>query len=165
MNPIESIDVRILKSLIETKKIILFDGVCNLCNTSINWIIDRDNEKKFSFASLQSKFSKNLLNEKKYSILENQKWILLNEGHKKIFEDLHSVILIEDDKIYIRSEAVLRIANHLKGFSYLSKLGSTIPNSISDYLYSFIAKNRYHWFGKTDICKIPTVELQNRFIE
>lgn len=165
MNPIESIDARILKSLIENKKIILFDGVCNLCNSSINWIIDKDTEKIFSFASLQSKFAKNIVNEKKYSLYENHNWVLLNEEHKKIFEELYSVILIEDEKIYLRSEAILRIANHLKGFSTLTKVGSAIPNSISDYLYSFIAKNRYNWFGKMEVCRIPNVELQNRFIE
>lgn len=132
---------------INNKSIILFDGVCNLCNSSVNFIIKHDKKERYLFASLQSDAAKD---------------ILLQQDSKKI--NLDSIILIENNKIYKKSTAVLHIAAYLnKGYPLLYML-IIIPQFIRDFVYNYIAKNRYKWFGKTDSCMVPNKKYENYFL-
>ncbi len=127
--------------------IILFDGVCNMCNASVNFIIDRDKANKFKFASLQSETGKNLL-----------------VKFQKDAEKLDSVVLITQGKLYDKSSAALKIASMLP-FPYpLSILFRVFPKALRDIVYDYIAKNRYKWFGKKDACRIPDAETKSRFL-
>ena len=129
------------------KKIILFDGVCNLCNGSVNFIIERDKKDIFRFASLQSEIGKKLL---------------LERGLNPLILD--SVILIEPGIAYYRkSSAALEIVKHLSGGYSVLKYFSFLPESLRDGIYKVIANNRYKWFGKEESCSIPTPELQGKF--
>lgn len=132
----------------ETSKIILFDGVCNLCNSSVQKVIKNDSKNVFKFASLQSDFGQRFLN-------KNQ----LNS------EEFDSIILIDGDKFYTSSDAALRIGKELKGIYKISSFLLWIPKFIRDGVYRIISKNRYRWFGKQNSCWIPTKELQDKFIE
>lgn len=131
----------------EGKSVILFDGVCNLCNTSINFIIRNDKKKHFLFASLQSDAAKE---------------ILLQHNSKNIF--MNSVILIENGIVYEKSTAILKIAIHLPNMYKILSIFSIIPTFIRDTIYMFISKNRYNWFGKMDSCILPSKELEDRFL-
>jgi predicted DCC family thiol-disulfide oxidoreductase YuxK len=127
--------------------IILFDGVCNFCNSSVNFIIKHDKKNSFHFAQLQSKVGEQLLsrfNEKK--------------------SDPDTIILIENGKLYKRSDAILRISKNLNGLYFLFYGLLIIPRSLRDGVYNYIANNRYKWFGKKDICLIPKPELRSKFI-
>lgn len=132
----------------ETSKIILFDGVCNLCNSSVQLIIKNDTKNLFKFASLQSEFGQRFLKENQ---LDNEKF--------------DSIILIDGTKYYVLSDAVLNIGKELKGIYKFSFLLLLIPKFIRDLVYKIISKNRYHWFGREDSCWVPTKELQDKFIE
>lgn len=132
----------------ETSKIILFDGVCNLCNSSVQKVIKNDSKNIFKFASLQSGFGQRFLN-------ENQ----LNS------EEFDSIILIDGNQFYTSSDAALRIGKELKGIYKISSFLLWIPKFIRDGVYRIISKNRYRWFGKQNSCWIPTKELQDKFIE
>jgi predicted DCC family thiol-disulfide oxidoreductase YuxK len=133
--------------------IILFDGVCNLCNASVQFIIERDPTAIFHFASLQSASGQAILAENALNAT------LQNDASA---ED--SVILVENGKIYDRSTAALRIARQLSGGVKLLYVFIVIPRPIRDFVYKFIAKNRYRWFGKQDACWMPTKELKARFL-
>jgi predicted DCC family thiol-disulfide oxidoreductase YuxK len=136
------------ETLPENKKIILFDGVCNLCNNSVNFIIERDKNDVFRFASLQSEIGKKLL---------------LERGLNPLILD--SIILIEPGVAYYRkSSAALEIVKHLSGGYSLLNYFSFLPESFRDGLYRMIANNRYKWFGKEEICRIPTPELKEKFL-
>jgi predicted DCC family thiol-disulfide oxidoreductase YuxK len=128
------------------ERIILFDGVCNLCNSSVQFIIKRDPKGYFKFASLQSKFGQGIL--KQYGL----------------DQDIDSFVLIENNIPYLRSTAALRICKNLIGFWKFLSVFLLVPPSIRDFLYRIIAKNRYKWFGKKDTCMIPTPEMNNRFL-
>ena len=130
------------------KSIVLFDGVCNLCNSSINFIIKHDKKEQFLFASLQSDVAKE---------------ILLQFTSKKINFD--SIVLIEQEEFYEKSTAVLRILKHLGGRYKLLYCSVIIPKFIRDKLYDYIAKNRYKWYGKRESCMIPAAELKKRFLD
>src|SRR5690554_818644 len=132
----------------ETSKIILFDGVCNLSNSSVQKVIKNDSKNVFKFASLQSGFGQRFLN-------ENQ----LNS------EEFDSIILIDGNQFYTSSDAALRIGKELKGIYKISSFLLWIPKFIRDGVYRIISKNRYRWFGKQNTCWIPTKELQDKFIE
>ncbi|WP_457611580.1 thiol-disulfide oxidoreductase DCC family protein [Lutibacter sp.] len=129
------------------KLIILFDGVCNLCNSSVNFIIKHDTKEQFLFASLQSDAAKE---------------ILLQFSTKKLALD--SIILIQDSNIYEKSSAALQISKHLNGGYKLLYGFIIIPQFIRDWVYDIIAENRYKWFGKKEKCMIPTSEIRNRFL-
>lgn len=130
------------------KPIILFDGVCNLCNRGVQFIIKKDKKKKFLFASLQGKTGQEVL--KKFNLQAN---------------DLNSFILADGDKIYTRSTAALRIAKQLSGVWKLLYGYMIVPRFIRDAVYNWIARNRYKWFGKKDECMVPTPELKERFLD
>ena len=130
------------------KSIVLFDGVCNLCNSSVNLIIKNDKKAQFLFASLQSDVAKE---------------ILLQFPSKKINFD--SILLIEHNKLYEKSTAVVRILRHLGGGYKLLSCMVIIPKFIRDPLYDYIAKNRYRWYGKRESCMIPAPELKKWFLD
>ncbi len=130
-----------------TKSIILFDGVCNLCNGAVQFIIKRDDKNQFSFASLQSGTGKHLL-----------------VKHDLPFTDFNSFVLIENDKVYTRSGAALRVARRLKGLWPLLYCFIIIPKFLRDGVYKLIAKNRYRWFGRQDECMLPSKDLKARFL-
>ena len=127
--------------------VILFDGVCNLCNSSVQFIITRDPKAQFRFASLQSKYGQ-------------QQMIQFNLPTS----ELNSVLLIKDGKLYQKSSAALHIARMLTGAWPLMFVFIIVPPFIRNAVYDFIARNRYKWFGKKDECMIPTPELKSRFI-
>lgn len=129
------------------KSIILFDGICNLCNSSVNFIIRNDKKEHFLFASLQSDAAKD---------------ILLQYQVKKIKFD--SILLIENGEIFEKSRAALRISRNLDGayrFIYFLKI---IPKFLTDWIYEIIARNRYKWFGKKEFCMMPSSQVKNRFL-
>ena len=128
--------------------VLLFDGVCNLCNQSVNWIIKRDAKNKFQFASLQSNYGKNVID--KFGIKEDY---------------MNTVILLENEYIYLRSEAALRIMKHLGGIYSPVYALILIPAFIRDAIYNFVARNRYRWFGKSETCRLPTPEEKAKFLE
>ena len=129
------------------KSVILFDGVCNLCASSVQFIIKRDKNAYFKFASLQSDFGKQVLEK--------------NGLNTTSFDTL---LLLENDKLYDRSSAALRIARHLSFPWFLLYANIIIPKFIRDFFYNIIAKNRYKWFGKKEECWLPTPELKQRFL-
>ncbi|MCK5637664.1 MAG: DUF393 domain-containing protein [Flavobacteriaceae bacterium] len=129
------------------KPIILFDGVCNLCNGSVQFILKHDCKKQFLFASLQSDAAAKLL-------------LQLNNKNN----ELKSLILIEGNKIYKKSDAVLKIARRLDPFWNVFYVFKIIPKALRDMVYNIVAKNRYKWFGKKDKCQFEIVEYKNRFI-
>ncbi len=130
------------------KKIILFDGVCNLCNKTIQTIIERDTEDKFRFAPLQSDIGLQIVNERGIDT-----------------EALDSVVLIEPGVAYYeKSTAAIEIAKHLKGYRWL-KFAKPVPQGLRDSIYDLIARNRYKWWGKKNSCMIPTPELEALFLK
>ncbi|WP_313113483.1 thiol-disulfide oxidoreductase DCC family protein [Aequorivita sediminis] len=131
----------------ENHKIILFDGVCNLCNGAINYVIKRDHNNVFKFAALQSEIGHSLT--AKFKIDKSK---------------VDSIILIDGDKHYEKSSAALYIAKHLSGAYPLLFGFIIVPKFIRDAVYDFVARNRYKWFGKKDQCMIPTAELKNKFL-
>ena len=129
-------------------KIILFDGVCNLCNGAVQFIIKHDDKDIFRFAALQSEVGEKLISERGIDT-----------------SNVDSIILIEPGvAYYTKAEAALEIGTELKGYRTLSKFLGLIPNGLSNIVYDFVAKNRYKWYGKKDNCMIPTPELQAKFL-
>lgn len=132
----------------EPKKIILFDGVCNVCNGFVQFIIKRDKEDLFRFASLQSEIAQKLLSERK---IDTQK--------------IDSVVLIEPEvAYYLKSDAALEIGKELKGYRTLSTIFELIPRTLRNIVYDLIARNRYSWFGKKDECMVPSPEIKSKFL-
>lgn len=132
----------------QSQKILLFDGVCNLCSSSVLFVIKRDKKKQIKYASIQSKKGKILMN--KYGI---------NEQY------FGSLIFIDNDKVYLKSQGALRITKYLKGFWPLLYGLIIIPQFIRNGVYDYVAKNRYQWFGKKESCMVPNVELKSLFID
>lgn len=133
----------------KNKKIILFDGVCNLCNNAINFIIEHDKKDVFRFASLQSDLGKKLISERGIDP-----------------EVLDTIYLIEPGVVYYeKSTAALKIAGDLSGGYSLMKHFIYLPKFIRDGVYNLVASNRYSWFGKKESCMIPTPELKTKFID
>ncbi|MFD2826565.1 thiol-disulfide oxidoreductase DCC family protein [Leeuwenhoekiella polynyae] len=129
-------------------KIILFDGVCNLCNGAINFIIKHDPKALFKFASLQGETGQRLL-----------------QKHQINSAETDSIVLIEGDTVSVKSSAALRIAKYLnKGYPLLFGF-MIVPKFIRNAVYDYIARNRYKWFGKKESCMIPTPELKSRFLD
>ncbi|MEB8328995.1 thiol-disulfide oxidoreductase DCC family protein [Flavobacteriaceae bacterium KMM 6897] len=133
----------------ETKKIILFDGVCNLCNGAIQFIIKHDKDDNFRYAPLQSAIGRQYLQERNIDTTE-----------------IDSIVLIEPGiAYYTKAVAALKIGQAFGGAWKLVQVFEWIPESISNFFYDIIAKNRYNWFGKKDACMIPTPELKAKFLE
>ncbi len=127
--------------------VLLFDGVCNLCNHTVQFIISQDKNAFFRFASLQSEIGQTLL--KKQNI---------------VLQNLESVVLIYQNKVYTHSDAPLEVAFLLGGFWKMAYFFKIFPAFLRNSVYRFIAKHRYHWFGKQESCWLPTAELKMRFL-
>lgn len=127
--------------------ILLFDGVCNLCNDTVQFTIERDPTGKFKFASLQSSVGQELL--KKFNLPTN---------------DFDSFVLVDGEQCYTKSSAALRVIKGFGGWWTLLYIFILIPKPIRDWVYSLVAKNRYRWFGKANQCWMPTPDLKERFL-
>lgn len=127
--------------------VILYDGVCGLCDRFVQFIITRDSSARIKLAPLQSESAITLLQKVHLSVAA-----------------LSTVVLIEEEKCYIKSAAVLRSLNYLDGAWKFFTILRIIPAPISDFVYDFVARNRYRWFGKFDACVIPSAEIRNRFL-
>jgi predicted DCC family thiol-disulfide oxidoreductase YuxK len=127
--------------------IILFDGVCNLCNGFVNFLIERDKKGMFKFASLQSQGGQDLLKEAQPQGLKGE-----------------SIVLIEGSGAYMESSAALRILGGIGGAWKLFYIFMIVPPFIRNSVYRLVARNRYKWFGKMDSCRLPTPELKSRFL-
>lgn len=128
--------------------IVLFDGVCNLCNSSVQFIIKRDRKHLFRFGSLQGAYGQQVL--KQFGLHPS---------------DFNSFILLEDGKLYSKSSGALRMLKHLGGGWKLFYVFILVPAFIRDAVYNFIATNRYKWFGKTESCMLPTAEQRELFLD
>jgi len=139
----------------DLSNIILFDGVCNLCNGFVQFVIKRDKKMVFRFASLQSESGQKIL--KPYlNTPQRQKNQSLNE--------LTSVVYIKNSKLFSHSEAVILIVSELGGAWKWSKLLFVFPAFFRDFVYTVVAQNRYRIFGKQDECLLPQPELKDRFL-
>jgi predicted DCC family thiol-disulfide oxidoreductase YuxK len=128
--------------------VILFDGVCNLCNGSVLFILNRDPSGIFRFAPLQSETGKNLLS----------KFDLPNDK-------LDSIILVENNEYYLRSTAALKILRRLGALWKIVYVFMLVPRPVRDYIYDIVARNRYKWYGKRAECMIPSSDIESRFLE
>jgi predicted DCC family thiol-disulfide oxidoreductase YuxK len=129
-------------------KVILFDGVCNLCNSSVNWVIDHDKKNVFKLSSLQSDFGK-----------RRTKELGLGENY------MDTIVLDDEGKVYTQSDAIIKILQYTGGIYSASSVFLITPKFIRDSIYRWVARNRYRWFGKRDTCRVPTPELKSRFLE
>ena len=136
-----------MKNLPKNKGIVLFDGYCNLCSWSVQFIIKRDSKDYFRFISLQSEIGNRIIQE--FNLLV---------GFDK------SVVLVENNSIYFKSTAALRITKKLKGLWPLSYVFIIIPKFIRDSIYEIISKNRFKWFGKKPECFVPEINIKYKFL-
>lgn len=128
--------------------ILLFDGVCNLCNASVQWVLKRDRKGIFKFAALQSETGQRLLQQFGFSQ-----------------ENFDTVVLVDGEKVFTRSDAPLEIARRLGGFWSLFFVFKIIPRFLRDAVYNWVARNRYRWFGRKEECMLPRPEWKNRFLD
>jgi len=131
-----------------TKKIILFDGVCNLCNRWIQFVIQKDKNDAFRFATLQSEIGQQLITERGIDSVKTDSVILIHPGVA----------------FYTKSNAALQIGRQLKGYRTISKLLNLIPSILRNIVYDFVARNRYRWYGKKAECMVPTPEIMQKFL-
>jgi predicted DCC family thiol-disulfide oxidoreductase YuxK len=136
-----------LLDLSHTHPILLFDGVCNLCNNYIQFVIERDPEAVFRFAPLQSSVADRLLEACGY------------DG-----EALDSIVLVDQGEYHAKSSAVIRAGAHLGGIYRLLGPFRFVPRIVRDFVYDFVADRRYNWFGKRDQCMVPSPDLEDRFL-
>ena len=129
-------------------KVILFDGVCNLCNNAVSYIIKRDKNRVFRYASLQSELGKELVRERGIDVASIDSIILIDPG----------------TAYYIKSTAALEISKALTGIVSWLQVFLFLPEGFRDSIYDFIARNRYRWFGKNETCALPTQEEQSLFL-
>lgn len=127
--------------------LVLFDGVCNFCNASVNFILKRDPTGVFRFTPLQSKMAKRLL-----------------EKFQLPSDELNTMVLIDGDRVCTRSDAGLRIARRLRWPWPLVSVFLIIPKVLRDVVYKIIARNRYRWWGKRETCMVPSPEWKERFL-
>lgn len=133
---------------IKQQKIILFDGVCNLCNSSVIFILQHEKEPVFLFASIQSEAGQELL-----------EWSALPKDFAE------AIVFIDQGTVYLGSTAMLKIGTYLNfPWSLLSRVGFIVPKTVRDLVYQQIAIHRYKWFGKKDVCMVPTEALKKRFL-
>jgi predicted DCC family thiol-disulfide oxidoreductase YuxK len=126
--------------------VVLFDGVCKLCNGSVNFVIRRDRKRRLKFASLQSEYGRTVL-----------------KKHAMELNSMDSMMLLEGERLTVKSTAIIRISKYLGGAWPLCMIALVIPRFIRDFIYDIIAKNRYRWFGKYDTCRLPDPKHEDRF--
>ncbi|MDD5149084.1 MAG: DCC1-like thiol-disulfide oxidoreductase family protein [Flavobacterium sp.] len=137
-----------MQNLPQNKKIILFDGVCNLCDSAVQFVINHDKKDIFRFVPLQSELGQEIL-----------KHIGINP------QNIDSIILYEPGiAYYYKSSAALEISKSIGGFFHIGTIFRIIPTGIRNYLYDYIAKNRYQWYGKKQSCLVPKEELKSKFL-
>jgi len=129
------------------ENVLLFDGVCNLCNTAVNIVIDMDKKQKIKLASLQSDFGKKVL--RNFGLSETE---------------FDSLVFLQEGKMYKKSTAAFKVLQITGGFWSFLLIFKILPKGLNDIFYDFIARNRYTFFGKKDACRMPTPELKSRFI-
>ncbi len=127
--------------------ILLFDGVCNLCNASVQWVLKRDPKGQFRFAALQSEAGQQILHQQGLSS-----------------EHFDTVVLALGDRIFLRSDAPLEIVRRLGGLWGLLYFFKIFPRPFRDAIYNFVARNRYRWFGRREECMLPRPEWKERFL-
>jgi predicted DCC family thiol-disulfide oxidoreductase YuxK len=127
--------------------LILYDGICNLCNSSVAFVLRRDTRRRFRFAALQSNYGKSQLH---------------FCGVEQPIEE--TIVLVDAGVCYTRSDAILRILSHLPGGWRLLGGLRLIPKPLRDWLYDIISRNRYAWFGNHNVCMISSVGFEDRFI-
>lgn len=127
--------------------LLLFDGVCTLCNSSVDFVIQRDSHRRFRFASLQSEVGQQVLRE-----------------HGLSQTELDSVLYLQNGVLHTKSGAALRIAAQLNGFWPVFAVFLLIPPFLRDWVYAWVARNRYAWFGKRETCRVPTPEERSLFL-
>jgi len=137
-----------VKSLSDTHPVILFDGVCNLCDSFVQFIIKRDKKGLFRFASLQSEVGKTLL-----------------EGSEVDPEELSTVVMVYQNKYYTHSNVPLVVVKRFGGLWPLLYVFVIIPAPLRNAIYYWVGRNRYKWFGKKDACMMPTPEIRQRFLD
>ena len=137
----------VITILMNSRHIVIFDGVCNFCNGAVNFIIKRDPEGLFVFTPMQSDLASELM-----------------EQHQIDTLGLDTLILIKGGQCYIFSTAALEITKGLTGFWYLFNLFKLVPAPIRDYCYRVFARNRYALFGRQEACMVPTAEVRQRFV-
>jgi predicted DCC family thiol-disulfide oxidoreductase YuxK len=128
-------------------KILLFDGVCNFCDGTVQFVLKHDKKAVFKFASLQSDAGQQILSH-----------------HSLPLSDFDSFVYVDADRVYLKSAAALHVLKELGGLFRLTFLFIVIPRPIRDYVYSLLAKNRYKWFGKKESCTLPSPEERDRFL-
>ena len=131
----------------EFKKVILFDGACNLCNSAVTFVIDRDRKDVFRFVPLQTEVGARLA-----------------EYTQTPSSEIASIVLIDGDRHFTRSSAVLRVARELPGYYPLLYWFIAIPRVIRDAVYDLVARNRFAWFGRRDTCMLPTPGVRRTFL-
>lgn len=138
-----------ITELPEEKIFILFDGVCNFCNNTVNTIIQKDKKDQFRFIALQSELGQKIC---KHLQIDQTK--------------IDSIVYYQPNvAYYIKSGAAFELSKKIGGIYYLLTIFSVLPSSITDWAYDFIAKNRYNWFGKKDQCMIPDAKIREKFLE
>ena len=128
--------------------VILFDGVCNLCNGAVQFIIKRDPNGVFRFASLQSDAGQDIL-----------------KRHDLPTEDFDTMVVVDGDEVLTRSTAALHILRRLGGVWWIAYAFIIVPRYLRDAVYAIVVKNRYRWFGQREECMVPTPDLKSRFLE
>lgn len=138
-----------ISDLPKDKKIILFDGICNLCNSSVQYVIKQDTKDVFRFVALESELGQKILK------------------HIGIFDKSIDSIVVYQPGIayYYKSAALIEITKSLQGIFHYGLLFKILPISLRDIVYDYIAKNRYRWYGKKESCMIPTPELKTKFLQ
>ena len=126
--------------------IVFFDGVCNLCQGSVRYLIKHDKKGVLKFASLQGNYAKDFVNETE-------------------IQSMQSILLFDGKMLYKKSTAVLKLSRLLGGWHQLLLLGYILPRFFRDWLYNIVAKNRYRWFGKKDQCMLPSKGFEKRFLD
>lgn len=140
-------DFKNIEEIVKKQPLILFDGVCNLCNHSVQFVIKKDSNNQFLFAPLQA-----------------EKIVTYLQKFPENFDNIDSILLVTEKKIYTKSSAALKIAKELKGIYPLLYVFYIIPKPVRDIVYDFIAKNRYKWFGKQESCMMPTPGVKEKFL-
>jgi predicted DCC family thiol-disulfide oxidoreductase YuxK len=127
--------------------LVLFDGVCNLCSALVQFVIRHDRVAKFRFAAIQSEIGKEIF-----------------QSHGLDAADLQTFVFIADGRMFVRSDAAIEVASRFGGAWRFFTVFRLVPRVARDWIYSVIARNRYRWFGRKEVCMVPTVEIKERFL-